>query len=108
MIQLIALISAMAITGFKPFPMVLTAVALIGAITVMFFDSSKAIFITTGLLLIVYGVSEVVSLFRVRKAEEIYIIRYGATKEAQESRTSGGETLLVTGAVKEVKPEEEK
>ena len=106
-IQLIALISAMSLTGFKPLPLVLTAVALVGAIAVMFFQPGKTIFIVTGALLVVYGVSEIISLFRVRKAEEIYILRYGAAKEAQESRTSGNDTLLVEGAVKEVNPEEE-
>ena len=107
-IQLIALISAMSLTGFKPLPLVLTAVALVGAIAVMFFHPGKTIFIIMGALLIVYGVSEVISLFRVRKAEEIYILRYGAAKEAQQARTAAtGETLLVTGDVKEVQPEED-
>lgn len=107
-IQLIAILSTISLTGFKPLPMILTAVALIGAIVVMFLQPGKVVYITTGMLLIVYGVAEVISLFRVRKAEEIYIIRYGAAKEAEEARsTAAGDTLLVTGSVKEVKPEEE-
>jgi len=106
-IQLIALISAMSLTGFTVFPLLLTAAALIGAITVMFFHPGKTIFIVTGVLLVVYGVAEVLSLFRVRKAEEVYIIRYGAVKEAQEAPASDV-TLQLEGAVREVEPEEEK
>ena len=78
-IQLVALISAMNLTGFKPVPLVMTAVPLIGAIVVMFFAPGKTICIITGILLIVYGVSEVLALFRIRKAEEEYIIRFGTT-----------------------------
>lgn len=82
-IQLIALISTISLIGFTPLPIVLTGVSLIGAITVMFFAPGKVICIVTGILLIVYGVAEILSLLRVRKAEEIYIQRSGPVVDAE-------------------------
>lgn len=82
-IQLIALISAMNLTGFTPLPLVLTAAALIGAIVVMFFQPGRTICIISGVLLVIYGVAEILALFRIRKAEEEYIIRFGTTVDGE-------------------------
>jgi len=82
-IQLIALISAMRLTGFTPLPLLLTGAALVGAIVIMFFQPGKTICIVAGILLVMYGVSEIMALFRIRKAEEIYIIRFGTTVDGQ-------------------------
>lgn len=72
LIQLIALISAMRLTKFASVPLIITGAVLVGAIVVMFLDSAKVIYITTGVLLAIYGVSEIIALFRIKNAEKIW------------------------------------
>ena len=106
-IQLMALISAMQLIDGTPVPLVLSAAALLGGIVVMFFGAGQVICYIIGALLVIYGVSELLAMPKIRKAEEIYIIKYGPAKEAEEAPKSEPSGLLITG-VKEADYEEVK
>lgn len=104
-IQLIALISAMNLAGFVALPLVLTCISLVGAIVVMFFAPGKTICIVTGILLIIYGVSEIMALMKIKKTYEMYIVKYGNATDAAPIRDNGKEGLIITSS-KEVDFEE--
>ena len=106
-IQLMALISAMQLIESTPLPLVLSAAALLGGIVVMFFGAGQVICYIIGALLVIYGVSELIAMPKIRKAEEAYILRYGPAKEAEEAPKSEPSGLLITG-VKDAEYEEVK
>lgn len=107
-IQLMALISAMQLIEGTPVPLVLSAAALIGGIVVMFFGAGQVICYIIGVLLVIYGVSELLAMPKIKKAEEIYIIKYGPAKDAEPaSKSSEPSGLLITG-VKDAEYEEVK
>lgn len=108
-IQLMALISAMQLLESSPLPLILSAAALVGGIVVMFFSAGQVICYIIGALLVIYGVSELLAMPKIRKAEEIYIIKYGPAKEAKETEGTKQEPsgLLITG-VKDADYEEVK
>ena len=108
-IQLMALISTLQYIDAAPLPLVLCGAALIGGIVVMFFSAGQVICYILGVLLVIYGVSELLAMPKIKKAEEIYIIKYGPAKDAKETEETKKEPsgLLVTG-VKDAEYEEVK
>lgn len=93
LIQLIALFSVTDLIGYATLPMILGAVALIGAIVVMFFKPGHTICLVTGILLFVYGIAEILALTRIKKAETIFIINNSPETKAE---TVTGNGLIVT------------
>ena len=108
-IQLMALISTLQYIEAAPLPLVLCGAALIGGIVVMFFSAGQVICYILGVLLVIYGVSELLAMPKIKKAEEIYIIKYGPAKDAKETEETKKDPsgLLVTG-VKDAEYEEVK
>lgn len=107
-IQLMALISAMQLIETNPLPLVLSGAALVGGIVVMFFGAGQVICYIIGVLLVIYGISELIAMPKIKKAEEIYIIKYGPAKEATEAAPQAEPSgLLITG-VKDADYEEVK
>ncbi|MDT3365718.1 MAG: DUF308 domain-containing protein [Bacteroidota bacterium] len=106
-IQLMALVSAMRLVEKTNLPMILSACALLGAIVVMFFQPGQVICYTIGVLLVIYGASELIAMGKIHKAEEVYIMRYGPAKEAEEAPKGKQSGLLITG-VKDADYEEVK
>jgi len=106
-IQLMAVISAMQYVEGTTFSLVLSAAALIGGIIMMFFGAGQIICYILGVLLVIYGISELFAMPKIRKAEEIYIIKYGPAKEAKAEEAPKAEQsgLLITG-VKDAEYEE--
>lgn len=93
LIQLIALFSVTDLIGYATLPMILCAVALIGAIVVMFFQPGHTICLVTGILLFIYGIAEILALTRIKKAETIFIINNSPETKAE---TVSGKGLIVT------------
>ena len=76
-IQLIVLTGTMSLVGMGGFSLILCIFALIGGITLLFNPfSEKVMSLLAGILLIVYGVSDLISMFRVIKAREAYEIKF--------------------------------
>ena len=72
-IQLIVLTGTMSLVGMGGFSLILCIFALIGGITLLFNPFSERVMsLLAGILLIVYGVSDLISMFRVLKAKEAY------------------------------------
>ena len=70
-IQLIVLTGTMSLVGMGGFSLILCIFALIGGITLLFNPFSERVMsLLAGILLIVYGVSDLISMFRVIKARE--------------------------------------
>ena len=76
-IQLIVLTGTMSLVGMGGFSLILCIFALIGGITLLFNPfSEKVMSLLAGILLIVYGVSDLISMSRVIKAREAYEIKF--------------------------------
>ena len=76
-IQLIVLTGTMSLVGMGGFSLILCIFALIGGITLLFNPFSERVMsLLAGILLIVYGVSDLISMFRVLKAKEAYGIKF--------------------------------
>ena len=76
-IQLIVLTGTMSLVGMGGFSLILCIFALIGGITLLFNPFSERVMsLLAGILLIVYGVSDLISMFRVLKAKEAYEIKF--------------------------------
>ena len=76
-IQLIVLTGTMSLVGMGGFSLILCIFALIGGITLLFNPFSERVMsLLAGILLIVYGVSDLISMFRVIKARAAYEIKF--------------------------------
>ena len=76
-IQLIALAGTMSLLGRGGFPLLFSILALIGGIMLVFNPFSEAVMsVLAGSCLIVYGVSELISAYRVKKAQEEFEIHF--------------------------------
>ena len=76
-IQLIVLTGTMSLVGMGGFSLILCIFALIGGITLLFNPFSERVMsLLAGILLIVYGVSDLISMFRVIKDREAYEIKF--------------------------------
>ena len=76
-IQLIVLTGTMSLVGMGGFSLILCIFALIGGITLLFNPFSERVMsLLAGILLIVYGVSDMISMFRFIKSREAYEIKF--------------------------------
>ena len=83
-IQLIVLTGTMSLVGMGGFSLILCIFALIGGITLLFNPFSERVMsLLAGIFLIVYGISDLISVFRVQKAREAFEIKF---REGQEPR----------------------
>lgn len=85
-IQLIVLTGTLSLVGMGGFSLILCIFALIGGITLLFNPFSERVMsLLAGILLIVYGVSDLISMFRVLKAKEAYEIKFGDGQERSDN-----------------------
>ena len=85
-IQLIVLTGTMSLVGMGGFSLILCIFALIGGITLLFNPfSEKVMSLLAGILLIVYGVSDLISMFRVIKAREADEIKFRDGQERSDN-----------------------
>ena len=76
-LQLIVLGGTMSLVGMGGFSLILSILAVIGGITLLFNPFSERIMsVLAGIFLIFYGISELISMRRVSKAKVEYEIRY--------------------------------
>lgn len=94
-IQLVALSGAMRLLGAGPFSLILSVLAIAGGILLLFNPFSLEIMsIIAGCLLVFYGVSEVISTWRMSKAKEAYEIKFSAEAQA---RAAGNNEIEISG-----------
>ena len=85
-IQLIVLTGTLSLVGMGGFSLILCIFALIGGITLLFNPFSERVMsLLAGILLIVYGVSDLISMFRVIKAKEAYEIQFRDGQERSDN-----------------------
>ena len=85
-IQLIVLTGTMSLVGMGGFSLILCIFALIGGITLLFNPFSERVMsLLAGILLIVYGVSDLISMFSVIKAREAYEIKFRDGQERSDN-----------------------
>ena len=71
--QLIVMVSTMSLVGRSTFSLILSIVAIVGGLVLVFNPfSMRLMSIIAGILLIVYAISELLSEWRVRKAVEVF------------------------------------
>lgn len=94
-LQLVVLLGTMSLIGMGVFSLVLSALAIIGGITLLFSPFGVEVMsIIAGCLLIVYGVSELLSAWRVDKAVKTYEIKFGPGSGAETGSKTGPKTDL--------------
>lgn len=85
-IQLIVLTGTLSLVGMGGFSLILCIFALIGGITLLFNPFSERVMsLLAGILLIVYGVSDLISMFRVIKARVAYEIKFRDGQERSDN-----------------------
>jgi len=81
-LQLIVLISAMSLIGGGFMALAMSILAIIGGIVLIYNPFSiKVMSILAGIMLIIYGVAEILSMWRVDKAVDVYEIKFAPTEE---------------------------
>ena len=100
-LQLIVLSTAMSLIGAGFASLILSAVAILGGIFLVFSPFSvRLMSILAGVFLLVYGVSELLSMWRISKAKEEYEIRYAS--DITSAGTSSHEDDSIVPDAKEV------
>ena len=85
-IQLIVLTGTLSLVGMGGFSLILCIFARIVGITLLFNPFSERVMsLLAGILLIVYGVSDLISMFRVLKAKEAYEIKFRYGQERSDN-----------------------
>jgi len=83
-IQLLALAGTLSLLGAGFSTLILSICAVVGGAFLLFNPFGERIMsICAGSFLLLYGVSELISSWRIRKAKEAYEIRFNATQEDQ-------------------------
>jgi len=97
LLQLIVLMSSMALVGLGFFSFLLPLLAIVGGVLLLFNPFSiKVMCIIAGVCLTIYGVSELLSMFKVEKAKQEYEIRFPSANDPEGPNSSvnaGGATL---------------
>ncbi|MGM9737305.1 MAG: HdeD family acid-resistance protein [Candidatus Cryptobacteroides sp.] len=76
-LQLVVLSGTLSLVGLGGFPVFLCIIAIVGGITLLFNPFSERVMsILAGAFLMVYGISDIISMFRVVKAKEAYEIKF--------------------------------
>ncbi len=93
-LQLLALAGTMSLLGAGFSTLILSICAVIGGAFLLFSPFGEAVMsICAGCFLILYGVSELLSLWRIRKAKEVYEVRFSASDEPR----SGQDVIETSG-----------
>lgn len=83
-LQLLALAGTMSLLGAGFSTLILSICAVVGGAFLLFSPFGEAVMgICAGSFLILYGVSELISSWRIRKAKEAYEIRFNTSEEPQ-------------------------
>lgn len=97
LMQIVVLASSMALIGLGFFAFLLPVLAVIGGVLLLFNPFSiKVMCIIAGVCLTIYGVSELLSMFKVEKAKQEYEIRFPSANDPEGPNSSvnaGGATL---------------
>ena len=100
-LQLVVLSGTLSLVGMGGFSLVLCLIALVGGITLLFNPFSERVMsILAGVFLVVYGISDLLSMFRVTKAKEAYEIKFG--QENRETQQDGNDVPESLADVKDV------
>ena len=100
-LQLVVLSGTLSLVGMGGFSLVLCIIALVGGITLLFNPFSERVMsILAGVFLVVYGISDLLSMFRVTKAKEAYEIKFG--QENRETQQDGNDVPESLAYVKDV------
>ena len=76
-LQLVVLSGTLSLVGMGGFSIFLSIIALVGGITLLFNPFSERVMsILAGVFLVVYGISDLISMLRVTKAKEAYEIKF--------------------------------
>ena len=86
-LQLLALAGTMSLLGAGFSTLILSICAVVGGAFLLFSPFGEAVMgICAGSFLILYGVSELISAWRIRKAKEAYEIRFNTQEEPQDDQ----------------------
>ncbi|MDD6254117.1 MAG: HdeD family acid-resistance protein [Candidatus Cryptobacteroides sp.] len=97
-LQLVVLSGTLSLVGLGGFPVFLCIIAIVGGITLLFNPFSERVMsILAGAFLMVYGISDIISMFRVVKAKEAYEIKFS------QQDASGSEDAEVQTGLTDVK-----
>lgn len=100
-LQLVVLSGTLSLVGMGGFSLVLCIIALVGGITLLFNPFSERVMsILAGVFLVVYGISDLLSMFRVTKAKEAYEIKFG--QENRDTQQDGNDVPESLADVKDV------
>ncbi|MGM9770104.1 MAG: HdeD family acid-resistance protein [Candidatus Cryptobacteroides sp.] len=100
-LQLVVLSGTLSLVGMGGFSLVLCIIALVGGITLLFNPFSERVMsILAGVFLVVYGISDLLSMFRVTRAKEAYEIKFG--QENRETQQDGNDVPESLADVKDV------
>ena len=100
-LQLVVRSGTLSLVGMGGFSLVLCIIALVGGITLLFNPFSERVMsILAGVFLVVYGISDLLSMFRVTKAKEAYEIKFG--QENRETQQDGNDVPESLADVKDV------
>lgn len=111
-LQVIVLAGTLSLVGSGRASMILSILALVGGILLVFSPFSLAVMkVIAGVFLLVYGVSEILSMSRVTKAQEAYDIKFGrqgqfnTDMEAEDVQypSSADKTKLDTSGISDAK-----
>lgn len=90
LIQIFALAGTASLLGSGIFSFILSGVALVGAAILIFNPFTERVMsILAGIFLICYGVNDLISTYRVSKAQKEYEIHFGSTESQAQSDTDG-------------------
>lgn len=98
-LQVIVLAGTLSLVGSGRGSMLLSVIALVGGILLVFSPFSLAVMkIIAGVFLLVYGVSEVLSMSRVMKAQEAYEIKFGQQNQNSGSTIDAEQTTYTSSS----------
>lgn len=101
LLQVLVLISTMSLVGRGAGSLILSGAAIVCGAVLLFNPFSQAVMsLIAGAALIIYGVSEVMSMLRVNKAEKEYEIKFGQKETSPESSS---QTTFSTAGISEAK-----
>jgi uncharacterized membrane protein HdeD (DUF308 family) len=99
-IQLLALSGAMSLIGAGFATLILSIFCIIGGILLLFNPFGiRVMSIVAGCLLVIYGVSDLISTWRMNKAKTAYEIKFGPASKTMETKKDGMDTSGIGNAV---------
>lgn len=96
-LQVIVLAGTLSLVGSGRGSMILSVVALVGGILLVFSPFSLAVMkVIAGVFLLVYGVSEALSMTRIMKAQEAYEVKFGQQNQGGDSSLDAEQTAYTS------------